>query len=353
MNGSVSLAPKGTHFTQLAIAIARGGGDLVRARDEARLHYGESAPAARVLKAAVDAGSMVPDATWGDELATYRHIQAEIVELVNAATIVGRLAGIRRVPLNVKTPAVTAGAVAGWVAAGRPKPVTALAFDTVTLPPLKCAALCVLTDELVRFGGAQGMAVIQRDLVRAVAQAVDAQFIDPTQTGTADESPASIAASAPTQQSTGDPGTDAVALMEDFAGDVDAAYLVMHPLTAVRIAAARDTGGGYLYPDLGPRGGSLLGVPVLTSRAVPTDSSGGLVALIDPTGIALGDDGVRIDSSGQAALQMTDGPDTGANQLVSLWQNNLTCLRLERMVNWQVARVGSVAIVENCLYAGG
>jgi hypothetical protein len=41
---------------------------------------------------------------------------------------------------------------------------------------------------------------------------------------------------------------------------------------------------------------------------------------------------------GQAALQLDSAPSSGAQALVSLWQNNLSAVRVARWINWAPRR---------------
>jgi hypothetical protein len=64
-------------------------------------------------------------------------------------------------------------------------------------------------------------------------------------------------------------------------------------------------------------------------------SGGAIIALIDQAEVLLADDGgVRVDSSGEAAVQMLSDPSSSAAAQVPLWQNNLVAVRMERMINW-------------------
>ncbi|MCY1497742.1 hypothetical protein D9M68_317130 [compost metagenome] len=110
--------------------------------------------------------------------------------------------------------------------------------------------------------------------------------------------------------------------------------MAIHPETALSLslmqAALGETG-------LTVRGGDFFGVPVVTSDSVPVDSNGAVVALIDPAGILLTDEGVQIKHSNLSTIGIS------GEQYLSLWQNNLTAALAERFLNWEVARAGSIA----------
>jgi hypothetical protein len=55
--------------------------------------------------------------------------------------------------------------------------------------------------------------------------------------------------------------------------------------------------------------------------------------MIDASGLLLGDEGITLDNSRQAALPMETAPDnptTGSTVLLNLWQRNMLALRAER-----------------------
>ncbi|MCY1297332.1 hypothetical protein D9M70_467680 [compost metagenome] len=88
----------------------------------------------------------------------------------------------------------------------------------------------------------------------------------------------------------------------------------------------------------------MLGIPLLISRASPRDSSSGQLALIDPTGIAYGAEGISFESAEHATLAMSDTPESDP-VLVSLWQQNLVGYKSIVASNWEVQRDGSVALL--------
>jgi hypothetical protein len=139
-----------------------------------------------------------------------------------------------------------------------------------------------------------------------------------------------------------DAAEDLKAIVADFEGDLAAASFVMSPEIAVALS-------GIERPNVGMRGGELLGAPVITSRNSPA----GLIALIDPTGIAVGEGVAEIRVSTDASIELDDQPDspeTDSTVWVSLFQHNLTGILAERVMNWRVARPGSVSIITSAAY---
>ncbi|TDU31312.1 HK97 family phage major capsid protein [Panacagrimonas perspica] len=353
---SVSLLPRGTTFARYCASIARCGGNIQKAAGDAGSRYGDNSAPAMILRGAVGAGSTRPDGSWGSALADFNLAAAEFFGLVRESSLLGRMSGLRRMPLGVQVLRSTAGASAYWVASGKSKPVTRMSFARDALPPLKIASLSVLTKELLFNADPASERYILADMVAAAREVQDLAFVDPANSGVAEERPASVTNGATTIAATGDPAADIAALIAAFPGDLASAYFVMHPTTAAGIGLSRDSGGSFQFADVGPRGGAILGIPVLTSRMVPIDSNGGIIALIDASGIAFGEGGSEVRSSDQASIEMSDTPGgdsvtpTGSS-MVSLYQTNSTALLIEFETNWDRVRPGSVALIEGAAYA--
>ncbi|MCI0666425.1 MAG: phage major capsid protein [Methylococcaceae bacterium] len=229
-----------------------------------------------------------------------------------------------------------------------PKPLGKPVLAGSTLTPLKASAIIVTTRESLRFSATE--ALLQKDLQRAVIETLDQAFIDSANAGIAGETPASVTNGAPASASSGDPRDDLNTLISNFGGNLDMAYLVTDPATAAELALFRDTGGSYPFADVSPKGGSLLGFPLVTSRSSPRDTSGGQMALIDPSLIAYATAGITLDTANATALLMDDGPGTPSN-LVSLYQTDSVAFRAEALVNWQVQTPGAVVVITGCNYA--
>jgi len=341
---TISVLPRGTMYLRSIVAMARAGGKG-GAVELARNTFGDRI--ATLTKSAVDAGS-INSGGWGAVLATPE--QAEFFAAVIQQSIVGKLSGLRTVPLNTRLIAVAAGMTAHWVGRGLGKPLTKADLVGSTLPPLKVTALFAATKELVRHGSPEAEALLRNELTRAIAEEIDRAFVDASNAGVVDEKPASITNGVTPIASGGNPGTDAAGAVAVFQGDFLNAAWITDPLTATQFALARDAAGGFLFPDVGMRGGSLLGAPFIVSRASPRDSSGGQLVLADASAIAFGGEGVRVAVSDQGALAMQDDPLSPA-ELVSLWQTDSQAILAEAVVNWSVQREGAVALVTGCDYA--
>jgi HK97 family phage major capsid protein len=286
----------------------------------------------------------------------------DFAELLRPLTILGRLAGIRRVPFQTQLVAQTGGSTAYWAGQGRSKPLTESAFaETVTLGIAKVTGVAVVTDELVRLSTPAAEATILRDLSRAVAQAVDQTFIDPAQVAVSGISPASVTSGATPTASTGSSlaqiDTDLGATIDALiaaGSDLATAQWVLHPRTASYLSRLRGTGGALAYPTVTATGGTLLGLPVVTSANLPVAATTGeptIAVLIDGDGVLLADDrDASLTVATSASVEVDTAPTSEARSLASLWQQNMIGLRAERFVNWMPRRSGAVQYVSGVTY---
>lgn len=357
---SAPTMPKGTLFTRSVIAQAVARGSRADAVDVAKQRWPDQADEiGMIIRAAVAPGTTT-DATWAGPLAHAQILQNEFVELLRPETIMGKL-NLRRVPFNVLIPGQTQGSTVNWVGQTAPKPVSSLGFADITLGINKIAGIVVISDELARLSTPSAEALIQTDMIAQIAQFMDVSFIDPASTAITGVRPAAVTVGATVVEAS---GTDADALRADVRA-VYAAWIatnqnntgaawVTTPGLAMSIGMLQNPLGQPEFPGLGATGGTLLGLPVITSESVPSDTGGALLVLIKQSEILLADDGgVTIDVSREASLQMNSAPDnptTAATVMTSLWQNNLVGIRAERYVTFAKRRPQAVAYISGANY---
>src|SRR5262249_26514214 len=152
-------------------------------------------------------------------------------------------------------------------------------------------ALIVVTKELLQDQTINAEVIIRDQLVRALASAVDAAFIDPANSGTAGVKPAAVTSGVPRYS----PQETLFYFSHLFTGNPNDAVIILHAWQAARLSSAA-------RPNVGARGGTLAGVPVFTSTAMPE----GQMAVLDPNliAVALGNPDVR--ASDQATVEMVD-----------------------------------------------
>lgn len=377
--------PKGIPFVRFACAVAMSKGSLGQAYEISK-RWKESTPqVSNLLEVCYKAGTthgwgMAPedqgtvashvrtavapgttqDANWASPLVQYDNMASEFVEFLRPRTIIGRLTGLRRVPFNIRFPSQSSGSTMYWSGEGTPKKVSKLQLATNTLGFAKAAGIVVITQELARLSSPSAEELVRNDMAASMVAFLDRQFIDPGVAASANVNPASITNGLSSQnQATGATlstfETDvAVAMTVLMDGDIPFESLVWitTPYVAMKIGMLRDAGGSPAYPSINMAGGTLFGIPVITSNSVPHSTSAGALLILAATSeIFMADEGgIEIDASDQASLELNDAPTasgtTGAS-LVSLWQENLLGIRCERFINWQRRRAAAVTYIDN------
>lgn len=317
-----------------------------------------------VLRAAVAPGSTT-DATFAEPLVQLNNMTGEFIELLRAKEIIGRIPGLDRVPFNIKVPRGTSDPTAYWVGQGDVKPLSRPSFDSITLTFAKVAGIVPMTEELMRFSNPSAEVQVRDGLIKALAYLTDRDFLDPSKAATVGVSPASLTNGVTPTIASGTTAdalrADLANLLSDFADaneDVTGVVLVMTPTTALNIGLMRNSLGQKEFPDLGMNGGVLEGFPVITSTNIaatggsPTD--GFPIVAINAPNVYLAEEGVEVDVSREASLQMTDTPDspeTASTVLVSLWQRNMVAIKAERYITWTKKHNTSVQFIQNAKYA--
>lgn len=321
---------------------------------------------ARIEKAAVAAGNTISG--WasglvGDETGVF----ADFIEFLRPQTILGKfgmggIPSLRSVPFRTPLIAQTSGGAGYWVGEGKPKNLTSFGFSRTTLEPLKVANIAVVTDELLRSSSPAADTMIRDQLVAALKERLDIDFIDPDKVAVADVSPGSITNGIVTHAAAGtgdadDIRTDIKVLMGDFLDNdnpPESGVFIMSAKNALAASLLNNALGQPEFTGLSMKGGTLFGMPVITSEHVPTANYGPIVVLVNASDIYLGDDGgFEVDVSREASLQMDDAPGTQnaltgtGTSLVSLWQTNSVGFRAERIVNWKRRRAGAVSIIKD------
>ncbi len=292
----------------------------------------------------------VVGAVTGDEVG---YLPTEFFDGLKNGAIIGMVRGWREVDFNVRSLAASGASTAYWMTQAAPKPLSKTILTGSELRPATVAGIVVVSREALQLGGEATEATLQRDLERAVIGMLDTSIIDASNTGVPNEIPASLTAGVSPIPATSDcgPSGDVEAMIETFQGDLSAAYFVTDPVTAAQLALARDSGGGPYFIDASVRGGSILGIPLVVSRYSPRDSSGGQLALIDPTAVALALGDIQVSESQHTTLAMIDNP-TGAVEQVSMFQTNSVALRVEINANWEVMQEGAVSILTGTDWTG-
>jgi len=315
-------------------AIALTMSDEDTARDWARQRWGVANAPEHVTKAAVSS-------TISSDVDTTASVLEDraFFGLVAERAVLPRLRGIRRSGFRVRT-VTTSGATAVFLGEGKAIPTFRPQFSNTGLLPKKVAAMTIATEAALN--EASGIeATIHADLTAAFIDAMDGALLAPGNAGNA-VTPASITNGVSPVIASSDPAEDFEALVDNLGGDPGAAYVIMSPVSATRLA------GHQIGREVGARGGEIAGIPVITSRRCPRD----LVVLVDPGGlIADWEDVVHIEASRHGTVKMDTEPTMTADSptettTLSLWQSNCVGFRAVGRVAWQRVRAGSVAVLQ-------
>jgi HK97 family phage major capsid protein len=373
---------KGIGFTRIVKCIAAGRGNLLQAHELARNTYGDQSEVALSVKglarigssnnidlierAAVQGGTTT-DSDWAGPLVfPYPRLATEFLEFLRPRTILGRITGMTQIPFNVNIASQTSGGTAGWVGEGAAKPLTQWGYSSVNFRWAKIAAIVVQTEELMRFSSPSSDQLFRDELVRAIAERQDLDFLDPANAGTANIKPAAVTNGVTPIVSTGNDADHVRLDLENLLATYDAANLtltnpvfIMSQTKARALSLMRNALGQREFPELNLMGdGNFEGIPVVSSQYVTRfgTTGGEYIILINAPDIWFADDGqVTVDASREASLQMDSAPTEeasggGGTTTVSMWQTNSIAIRCERYVNWQKRRTAAVAVLGNVFW---
>lgn len=349
---------KGQFFTQKVICKALAFLDHESQVGVAMRRYAKSNPLlVEVIKAnEVQGGS---SDTWGAELVTAdNRFTGDFIEFLYAATVFDRL-NLREVPANVAIKGQDGAATGYWTGESKAIKATTTDYSTVSLTPLKVAALAVVSNELLRDSSPSAEMLVRDALVQASAQRIDATFLS-TDAASAGVSPAGILNGV---TSIGSHGTDGDGLRNDIralyaafltaknAGDLT---VVTNKSTAKAIQLMVNALGQPEFPGVTQNGGTLLGDPLVTGDNVST----GHLILLKPSDIyRIGDSGVRVEMSRDATIEMATDPtgasDTPAGQTknpVNMFQSESTAIKVVRSINFAKRRTSAVQYIRDAAY---
>lgn len=360
-----SQVPAGIEFARAVICKALAYREGGRPIEHAKERYPDADRLHAFLKATVPAGTTT-HVTYAAPLVDPTNLASEFIEFLRPETIIGKFGtgsypSLRRVPFNVRMNGQTSGGDAYWVGEGAPKPLTKFDFNATTLGYTKIASIAVLTDELVRFSSPSAEALVRDALVAANVERADVDFIDPSQSAVANVSPASItnglSALTPSGTSADAARADIARIIKSFLDENNtpaSMVLIMPMALALSLSVQVNSLGQPEFPGLTMRGGTLLGIPVITSQyAANRSGAGNLVIAVNASDVFLADDGqVTVDVSREASLQMLDNPTNSSatgtpTTMVSMFQTNSMAIRAERYINWAKRRASAVVYMDD------
>jgi len=366
----VKLEP-GVKFARMAMALARAKGILPMAEAfyRADKRWMDTAPeVALALKAAINAGDTTT-ATWASEWAYAQNIASEFIEFLRPKTIIGRISGWRNVPFNVRVASATSGATGYWVGQGKPIPMSQLASSSVSLGIAKVAGMVSIDKELARLSTPSAELMVRNDLARELQQTLDLSLIDPNQGGQTNIQPASLTYGVTPRTASGVTYAAFVADWKSLTSTMIAAelslagcWVVMSETTAQALSLIVTSLGNPQFPGLTMLGGTLNGLPVITTTAANIAGSpqfAETIVLINPGEVFLADDGAAtVEASDQVAIQMLDNPTNQSTAtstpttMVSMFQTESIAVKAVRYINWAKARSQACAFIQAAAYTG-
>jgi HK97 family phage major capsid protein len=248
------------------------------------------------------------------------------------------------VPLRTSIVAVSATLSAGPISEASVKPNSRLSLTASDLDAVKAAAFVAVSAELLKAGGPMASNLLERELRIAIARATNSIFLP------------IISAGAPSFTSS---GTSELAVRQDIRtllanvnSGADSKLFLIVTRTIGEALAVLSGPGGAAFPAATVTGGQIGGIPIV----ICDEATAGEMILLDASQVAAGQDGLRLDSTTQATLELAspgDSPITASTLQTSLWQANLAAVRAERYIGAKLLRSDAVAKITGAGYTGG
>jgi hypothetical protein len=355
---------EGQSFTRMVIARALSHMDGMGrpAWAYAAERWGKTHPQlVEVMKAGV-AGGGSGSGEWGAELvqADSRYT-GDFITYLYAKTLFDTLP-LKEVPEDVVIKGQDGAATANWVGESKGIPVSKPDYSTVSLSPLKVAAIAVVSNDLIRRSSPAAEALVRDALVQASAQEVDSTFFSAS-AASAGVSPAGILNGIAGHNSHGNTIDDVVAdikqLYDYFItanySDSDRLAIITTPSLGKALSLMRTSLGVPAFPEVAS--GRLLGDPLYTGGNV---SSGNVIVASLENIWRIGNLGIQVSISNVATIEQdgapqgaSDTPTAASATLMSMFQTESTAIKVVRPINFQLRRASAVALIDNAAYGTG
>ncbi len=331
-------------FVQLAKSLMIAGSSF-GARDVVPANCSR---ARAVLEKASVGGASLNSPDWGNELAGYGSlVDGFITALRGLGAFDSMIPSMRRVPLRTRLAVSSSGATGSSDSDGVATPIGKLQLANQWLEPLRATAIIVLTNELLRVGGAAANVFLASELKRACIATTDRTFL------------ATITSGAAVTLSTGTAATNVVAdlaslLAQIDIGDSSKLFLIAQPDAVARLALRMQAAG---YRDIGVNGGQLAGITVVPSSETADVVVGSpevslpTAILADADAIVFDDATLTLDATTRTTIEMSSTPSsrstvTGSPEVpvgstaVSMFQTGGAALKATRWLGAEVIRSG-------------
>lgn len=308
-----------------------------------------------VTKAGV-AGGGSGSGEWGAELvqADARYM-GDFIQFLHDLTLYDQLP-LREVPAHVTIKGQDGTGTAAWVGESLAIPASVKDFSSVTLTPLKVAAISVTSNELLKHSSPAAEMLVRDSMGKDCAERIDTTFVSAT-AASAGVSPAGMLNGL---SALGSNGYDVAAVYADInelyapfitAKHASGLIFCMNKARAKATGLLLNTLGVRVFPELGADGGSLAGDPVRTSDNVPATT----VMLIDPANVyKIGDTGIEVSLSRDATIEQdgapqgdSEGPTAASATLMSMFQTESTAFKVVRPINFAKRRATAAAFMDD------
>ena len=352
---------QGQNFTRMAIAKAIAKKDNMNPVDVAAMRWGKTNPTlVEVMKANV-AGHGSGTGEAGAELVSAdNRYTGDFIEFLHDKTVYNQLP-LREVPANVTIKGHDGAATGYWVGESAAIPATVTSMSTVSLTPLKVAAITVLSNELIRDSSPSAEMLIRDALVASTAERIDTTFISTT-AASAGVSPAGILWDV---AATSSAGTDIDGIINDIKElkqrfidnkNTGGLWWVMNPALASSLGLLRNALGQKEFTEINEMGGMLEGNPVVVGDNV----NASWLVLCKPSEIwRIGMGGIEVSISEQATIEMgtaptgdSENPTAQSENPVGMFQTESTAIKVVQSINFAKRRTHAAQYISDASYGG-
>ncbi|MGR9055508.1 phage major capsid protein [Rhizobium leguminosarum] len=291
------------------------------------------APAQRILKAAVGAGSL-GDPAWAGQLADMAAASSAFLQALGARSAFAALLDqgiLTRAPLRSRVGAVSEGIVGAVTGEGEARPVGRMSLNGDALAAQQADAIIVLSREVVENSSAASQAFLSRQLRRAVARALDVGALNTL-----------ITSATPTFAATDNHAADLKQLLDTVNSGEGRLAWIASPDVANGISLLNDGRG-----SASPEGISeFLNLPFAVSPGI----AAGTLILLDGDRVLADIESLGVDTSRFTTLQMNDEPTMDATTptataVVSLWQTNSVAVKVSALFGVTAGAADALAVL--------
>jgi hypothetical protein len=128
-------------------------------------------------------------------------------------------------------------------------------------------------------------------------------------------------------------------------------FLLMTSTIAKILSVMHTTTGAAAFPDMQHNGGAVGGVTAVVSDGMPSQT----MILVDAQQVAAASETIQLAVATHAVVQLDTSPDSPVSEstaLTSLWQQNLTGLKAERLFGSQKLTTTGVCVLSGANYTG-